>query len=148
MVQKKGFTLLEILVTITIIGILAAVISGNFVNSLKKGRDAKRKADLGQIRAALELYYEDNKAYPLSVTFGGQITHPTIGSKYYMTTVPIDPSGFDYAYDSDGTYYKLYSCIENDNDQGSGVDQGGYAESCGAGCPACKFGISSPNTTL
>ena len=44
--MKKGFTLIELLIVIMILGVLAALITGNFFTSLKKGRDAKRKADL------------------------------------------------------------------------------------------------------
>jgi len=72
--NKKGFTLIELLVVIIVLGVLAALISGNFFTSLKKGRDAKRKADLEQIQRALEMYYEDKKAYPtFTFPFGGKL---------------------------------------------------------------------------
>ncbi len=148
--MKKGFTLIELIIVISILGILSSLILGNFMTSLKKGRDARRKTDLSQIQKALEMYYEDNRAYPLSadVVFGSPLS--TV-SKTYMQKTPDDPvSSCDYQYEStDGTYYRLFSCIENVNDESSGVSQTGYnggPANCGAG-QICKFTISSPNIT-
>jgi prepilin-type N-terminal cleavage/methylation domain-containing protein len=69
MVFKKkdsglGFTLIELLIAIAVIGVLAAVILSNLSNQQKKARDAKRKADLNDVRNALQLYYNDSGAYP------------------------------------------------------------------------------------
>lgn len=151
--SKKGFSLIELLLVIAILGVLAGLISGNFINSLAKSRDARRKTDLEQIQKALELYYEDVKAYPTTLSFGNgaQLSHPTTTSIKYMQAVPDDPSsGYDYYYDStDGTYYKLYSCIENTNDTARGVNQGGYTGTDCGGCKdtLCKYGVSSSNET-
>ncbi|QQG43936.1 MAG: type II secretion system protein GspG [Candidatus Roizmanbacteria bacterium] len=142
--RLKGFTLLELMIVIAILGILASFISGNLINSLKKGRDARRKSDLEQIQRALELYYEDNKSYPALITAGSQITHPSVANKVYMQRVPDDPaSNNDYTYVSSGTNYKIYSCIENTNDNGPGVTT--YSVTCGD-CGNCKYGVSSSNT--
>lgn len=160
-----GFTLIELMIVIAIMGILAAMISGNFITSLKKGRDARRKGDLEQIQRALEMYYEDNKTYPLTVdlTFGGQLCHPTLGcdptsGKVYMQKLSNDPvSGKNYEYQSsDGTYYRLYACLEN-NQQILPYNSltGSPTISCSMQCVkqdqsgniTCYWGISSPNTT-
>lgn len=117
--NKKAFTLIELLVVIVILGVLAALITGNFFTSLKKGRDARRKGDLEQIQRALEMYYEDKKAYPLALTFGGKLCETAAcgaSEKVYMQKVPDDPiSGKDYEYipAADGTSYSIYSCMEN-----------------------------------
>ena len=145
------------MIAIVILGVLSALISGNFITSLKKGRDARRKADLEQIQRALEMYYEDKRAYPTQAAasgfpFGGKFCEtPTCSSneKIYMQKVPNDPvNSYSYQYQSDGTYYRLFSCIENTLDQGPGVKQTGYTgTNCGS-CGVCKYGISSSNTNL
>jgi type II secretion system protein G len=125
--NRKAFTLIELLIVIMILGVLAALITGNFFTSLKKGRDSKRKADLEQISRALEMYYEDKRAYPTFNIFaqtgyqlcGSGLVAPssscTAGEKAYMLKMPNDPiSGKDYEYlSSDGTDYKLFTCLEN-----------------------------------
>jgi len=149
-----SFTLIEIMIVIAILGVLASIISGNFITSLKKGRDARRKADLEQTQRALEMYYEDMKAYPTAAItpgfpFGNKFcqTENCSNDKIYMQKVPTDPkSNFNYQYLSDGTYYRLFSCIENSLDQGEGVSQEGFVSGCG-GCGKCKYTISSPNIT-
>lgn len=148
----KGFTLIELMIVIVILGVLATLISGNFFTSLKKGRDARRKTDLEQLQRALEMYYEDKGSYPAvaQVTFGGKLCETVAcaaDEKIYMQKLPEDPSSNIYVYQTTGNDYKLYTCIENNLDQGPGVKQDGYAgTNCGV-CGVCKYGISSPNTT-
>lgn len=148
-----GFTLIELLVVIMILGVMAALITGNFFTSLKKGRDAKRKADLEQVQRALEMYYEDKKAYPTTLTFGEKLceNNPCGASdKVYMQKVPNDPiSGKSYEYlSADGTDYKLFACLEN-NLQMLPYISSGYTISCGKcnGTPGvdCIWGVSSSN---
>jgi len=150
--MKKSFTLLELLIAIVILGILSALISGNFITSLKKGKDARRKADLEQIQRALEMYYEDKRTYPTTLSFGGKLCETsscTSSEKVYMQKVPNDPNpSYTYQYKSDGTYYRLFSCIENNLDNGSGIKQTGYSETNCGGCGLCKYGITSSNTNL
>ena len=151
--KSKGFTLIELLVVIMILGVLATLISGNFFTSLKKGRDAKRKADLEQITRALEIYYEDKKAYPVtpSLTFNSPLTDPVSG-KIYMQKIPNDPvSGKDYQYlSATGSDYKLFTCLEN-NQQILPYESSGYSLSCGncknqaGGTVVCIWGVSSTN---
>lgn len=152
--NKKAFTLIELLIVIIILGFMAALITGNFLTSLKKGRDAKRKADLEQIQRALEMYYEDKKVYPLgtSFAFNAPLTD-SVSGKIYMQKIPNDPKSGSYEYktDTNGTYYKLYACLENDQ-QILPYESSGYSITCGncknqagTGVP-CIWGISSTNT--
>ena len=124
--NSPGFTLIELLVVIGIIGMLAAVILVSLGNARGKGADAKRKGDLRQLVTALELYYNDNNAYPTtgSVWYGNT---PNGGNRSawipslaptYLGALPQDPIytpsaqggwGGAYLYNSDGTSYKLLS---------------------------------------
>jgi type II secretion system protein G len=157
MKKRKGFTLIELMIIISILGVLAALISGNFITSLKKGRDARRKADLEQIQRALEMFYEDKKRYPNSFTItpssnfslceSGFALSCQPSEKIYMQKVPSDPvPGNYYVYTSNDQSYQIYSCLENRLDQGPGVKQSGYGQNCGS-CGSCKYAISSVNTT-
>ena len=151
--NRKGFTLIELLVVITILGVMASLITGNFFASLKKGRDAKRKADLQQVQQALEMYYEDKKVYPPTLNFGSNLTD-SVSGKVYMQKLPKDPKSGNYEYEVDvnGTYYKLYSCLENDQQTLPYVSVPG-SYTCDQNCKdkedntvSCIWGVSSPNT--
>ena len=62
--SKHGFTLVELLVVITIIAILSVVGISAYSGVQKNARDAKRKEDLRTIKVSLELYYQKNSRYP------------------------------------------------------------------------------------
>lgn len=62
--MKKAFTLIELLIVITIIGILAAVIMISYGNAQAKSRDAKRIGDINALSGALKIYQLDHKQYP------------------------------------------------------------------------------------
>jgi len=154
--MKKGFSLIELMIVIAILAILAGMITGNFINSLKKGRDTERKGDLHQIQSALEFYYHDYQAYPTpdsahGLPFGSALEK---GTTTYMKKLPQDPaSEYSYYYhsDADGSFYALYSIIENNQDAGDRVSQNGYENTdCSEDGTntLCKYGVASPNITL
>lgn len=93
MKKFKGFTFIEILVVVTIIGLLTSVAVATYSIFLKQSRDAKRKADLEQTRAALEMYRSTNNTYP-TVGLSELTTPPTV----YIQTVPTDPKDPTYTY--------------------------------------------------
>lgn len=61
---RKGFTLIELLVAISIVALLSSIVIASIGSGRAKARDAKRAGDLIQLRNALELYRQDNGAYP------------------------------------------------------------------------------------
>jgi len=71
--KNKGFTLIELLVVIAIIGLISSIVLVSLNSARVKARDAKRIAEIKQIQTALELYYDDNSAYPLSPSCGATI---------------------------------------------------------------------------
>ena len=153
---NSGFTLLELLVVITILGILASVGFGQYRTSQLKAQDVQRKGDLGNVARALEMYYNDYSSYPLS-TSGGLInvnggldwgTEFSTSDVVYMKMLPKDPlqgkdANYLYCYqtDSGGTYYQLYAKLQNENDT---EYKGPYI--C-AGDNNYTYGIASSNQT-
>jgi len=99
--KSKGFTLIELLVVISIISILASIVTISAGSFRANARDVKRVTDLNQIQSALELYFDFNGEYPQ--TPGGGWVHncdlvstwspfmqTNIGS--YLSHIPDDPS--------------------------------------------------------
>lgn len=114
-VNHLGFTLVELLVTISIISILSAIGLVVYSSVLKQGRDSKRQSDLRSIQSALEQYYADNFSYPsqAQVVFGSPLS---AGGKTYMNTVPKDPNASpypQYVYTLSSGVYCLYGKLEN-----------------------------------
>ena len=63
-INKKGFSLIELLVVISIIGVLSAVLVANFMGMRERARDAQKIQDLYAVKNALRMYYNDHQSYP------------------------------------------------------------------------------------
>ncbi|MBI5457469.1 prepilin-type N-terminal cleavage/methylation domain-containing protein [Candidatus Kaiserbacteria bacterium] len=79
--KSHGFTLIELLVVIAIIGLLSSVVLSSLNGARKKGRDARRMADLKQIQVAQELYYGQQTVPAYSATIAGLVTAGVIPSE-------------------------------------------------------------------
>ena len=90
---KAGFTLIELLVVIAIIGILSSVVLASLNSARKKGRDARRVADIKQIQLALELYYDANSRYPTAAEYysAGPPVTSSLVTGGFISAVPMDP---------------------------------------------------------
>jgi len=142
----RGFTMIELLVVMAILGILAVVGLSFFRTSQLKSRDAKRKSDLEQVQRALEMYYNDNGNYPASLTNWGEIfsSDGTVNGTVYMKELPKDPSGnpeYCYIKIDSPVSYKLYAKLENSQDPRILSPR-----SCGGNTNAYNYGVSSSNT--
>lgn len=113
----KGFTLVELLIVVGIIGILATLLMANFIGVRQRARDAQRKSDLRQIQSALELYRSDLGIYPVTGSFPSCGSALTGGASTYMAKIPCDPLGGSHTYTSaSGASYTIRTCLENLND--------------------------------
>jgi len=111
---RKGFTLVELLVVITIIGILSSIAYIGFENMRASARDDTRISDLAKIRMALKLYYIDNDAYPVNgyeISIGGPSSFDQEFSSAlqpkYIKVLPTDPS-YPQEYEAGLKYYYVY----------------------------------------
>lgn len=97
---SRGFSLIELLVAISIIGIISAVGLTNYAQAQKVARDSKRKQDLASLAVAFELYYQQNKTHPpttdvrdYNAGFDGCVSAilPTLIEPEFISKVPEDP---------------------------------------------------------
>ena len=102
-IRKNGFTLVELLVVVAILGILSGIVLYSVSATHTKSRDAQRFKDLETIQAAVEQYYTDQGHYPI-LTPRGSIATASFAAALQSTlpTLPKDPSGgATYLYQSD-----------------------------------------------
>jgi len=131
--MKRAFTLIEILVVATIIVLLTATATVTYTAFLKQSRDAKRKADLEQVRAALEMYRSNSNpsSYPVGSVYSTTLlvlTTPVI----YIQSLPTDPKNPTYSY--------YYTGTASDYTIAAYLESGGtncVAGQCGGNCNYC-----------
>jgi general secretion pathway protein G len=115
--DQDGFTLIEIMVVILIIGLLALMVVPRLRGVADRAKRTKAQADIQELKQALDRYYLDNGSYPTTDQgLQALVTPPTGGrlpSNYeqggYIEKLPNDPWGNQYFYQSDGTTYALKS---------------------------------------
>jgi prepilin-type N-terminal cleavage/methylation domain-containing protein len=152
-----GFTLIELMIVITIIGLLSSMILLGLRRVQSLGRDTRRIADLQQIRTGLELYFNRYQQYPNPATgiwtqqsdpFPQELINAGLG----IQSVPVDPLNrapyvYQYGVDTSNlTGYVLKAVLENTGNSAVNTDIDGtvFGVNCGtAGASEVEYCVGS-----
>ena len=115
--SKKGFTLIELMIVVAIIGILAAIAIPKFAELIRKSSEGASKGNLGALRSAMSIYYGDMEGqYPFNADA------LTIGGKYLTTVPPAKAPN----YHTDSGAFVLLSADGSATTNAAPTDAGGW----------------------
>lgn len=128
--RADGFTLIEIMVVVVILGILAALIAPNVISRIDDAQAAKVQQDIRSIESALKLYKLDNFNYPAGQDGLEALVTPSqnAGAKWpeggYLDRVPRDPWDRPYLYENPGKQgvFDIYTLGRDGRPGGDGPD--------------------------
>jgi general secretion pathway protein G len=115
--RRRGFTLLEVMVVVFVLGLLATLVAPKILGRTDDARRTKAIADLQAIEQALDLYRLDSGGYPTTAQgLEALVRRPEVpplprawNPNGYLERVPLDPWGHPYVYVSDGGRFTLRS---------------------------------------
>jgi prepilin-type N-terminal cleavage/methylation domain-containing protein len=164
--MKKGFSLIELLVVISILAVIIAVAIPNFLSARQRGSDTKKKDEINQLKYALRLYYNDYQIYPangndgigyINYIFGCGVNGTSsckstcTGSfaaggtgcdTVYMKQFPSDLGSSMYYYQrSSGDDFCLKVGLDNASDPDLDKSQSRCATSCGSYCDTSSSSV-------
>lgn len=130
--QQSGFTLMEIMVVIFILGLLVAIVAPSVLGNQDKAMQQKVRSDLASLEQALDMYRLDNLRYPtaeqglqaLQRKPQVQPLPPSYRADGYIRRLPEDPWGMPYQYRIPGSHGRvdIYSLGADGREGGEGVD--------------------------
>jgi general secretion pathway protein G len=111
---NSGFTLIEIMVVVFILGLLVTLVAPKIIGRTDEARRVKAMADIKAISEALHLFKLDNGAYPSGGEGLTALVQQSAGARNwnpdgYLDKVPVDPWGNEYVYFSDGRDFVVKS---------------------------------------
>jgi general secretion pathway protein G len=118
--ERSGFTLIEIMVVIIILGLLATLVIPNITGYTEKAKREKARADIASLEGALELFKADNGFYPtteqgldalVAKPSTGRIPAKWMEGGYFKKGIPLDPWGNRYAYFAPGRRGEGYEIV-------------------------------------
>lgn len=132
--RQKGFTLIELMIVVVILGLLATIIMPKILGRPEQARRVKAKADIRSIQSALALFKTDTGRFPTtSEGLEALVNNPGIkgySSDAYLDSVPVDPWGNKYVYMSPGVHSKDYDLMSYGKDgENGGADDDADIES-------------------
>jgi len=104
MQRQQGFSLLEIMVVLVIIGTLVAIVAPRFIERADEAKVEATRAQIENISQALKLYRLHNSRYPASAEGLNALVQADKGGKRYMDRVPLDAWGNAFVYLSPGVH--------------------------------------------
>lgn len=126
--RRNGFSLIELIVVITIILVVTTIAAVSYSGTNNRARDSRRMADLEKVRMALELYRQQNSSYPAA-------TSSLVPN--FLQAWPNDPRGYSYYYLRGSTVY-TYTLDARMEDVGV---TGNYGSNCGG---ICNYRVTNP----
>jgi general secretion pathway protein G len=128
--SQAGFTLIEIMVVVVILGILAALIAPNVIGRIDEARSTAARQDIGTLENAIKLYRLDNFRYPTTEEgLAALVTRPTDPNMKwpeggYLPRTPVDPWNrpYLYLYPGNQSDVDIYSLGRDGQQGGEGPD--------------------------
>lgn len=122
--NRKGMTLIEIMIVLAIIGGIAALLLPRLTGQLDKAKLKEARIQMSQIVNALAMYYTDCGKYPQALN--GLVKQDANcnnwGPESYLKKDPKDPWGHDFVYELNGNEYQLKCLGKDGREGGSGFD--------------------------
>ncbi|KAE8176286.1 type II secretion system major pseudopilin GspG [Photobacterium carnosum] len=130
--KQRGFTLLEVMVVIVILGVLASLVVPNLLGNKEKADQQKAVTDISSLEQSLEMYKLDNSVFPTTDQgLEALVTKPSSSPEPrnyrdggYIKRLPQDPWGYDYQYVAPGEHgaVDIFSLGADGQEGGDGIN--------------------------